>query len=184
LIDNLVPRICCAAMCAFIWPALAVARIPKNQTCKIKSVGLSITLPSDWACVNGGSTSSAPRLSVDAPGRVSHLDIFATNTTSSLSTLTPRIETITRQQFSHTGSHVSFTTTSSTVGTAIPALRMTARYRGPWVADVREITHVFYFFVHDGMFFELDYSAADPWTKTESPVFGRSAASIRFLPVS
>jgi len=160
--------------------ATATGRVPTTQTFTPKGLGLSFAMPSDWAGSSGGP--SGLRFSVAAPGRVANLSVYTGPTASSLAVLKPRLVTLVRGEFAGSDPHTSLTQRTTMVGSSVPALVLTVRYHGVWTTKVGRITHVMYLFVRGGTLYDFDFSAVDPWTQKELPIFAASARSIEFPP--
>ena len=95
--------------------------------------GISL-LPSDWACEKGG-TGSGPRYAGDAPGQTAHLDAYAAKTGSNapLSAYAPQLLASMRQHHAHAGTGLTVRSSTTKVGNAVPALRLSAGYHGVWL---------------------------------------------------
>ena len=156
-----------------------------TQTCRAKALALTFTLPSDWLCQIGGAPPK-PRYGGVAPGGPVLLYVYTDNAAPNkpISWYAPRLIALVKQGYAHSGTNLAVTSTSTNVGNALPAVRVTASYDGIWLEGAGQrgrITHVMYFFVRGGRLYEFDYHGVSPWVIKDLPVFTASAKSIRFL---
>jgi hypothetical protein len=155
----------------------AAANVPATQTFKPAELGVSFTLPSDWA---GGATGL--RFEAVGPGRVAQLDIAAAATTLPFATVKAKFVTAQRQRLAK-ASGASLTSRTVTVGSA-PAVEVITRYQGLGIYAPGEIREYIYAFEHGGMFFIVAYSTTSDWTAKEKPIFDASIRSFRLANVA
>jgi hypothetical protein len=180
--------VCCFVVAGATRPMSGHSAVPSTQTCKASNLGLTFTLPSDWACENGGAP-PAPRYAGVAPGRTAQLEVSTAQTTSSapLSVYANKLVEAVRRQYAHAGTGLAITSTNTKVDSTVPALRVSASYQGVWLQGAGErgqITHLIYFVLRGGVLFAFDYSAVTPWATKDIPAFMASARSIHFVSVA
>jgi hypothetical protein len=174
---------CAAALSAAAVAEASVEAVPVVHTFKPAGLGLSFTLPSDWAGT-GGTGASGARFEGFGPASVATLSVFTHATAQSLSELRPQLLATAREQTTLADAHASLVTHTTKVGASVPALQISVRYHGPWANGVGNITVLMYFFVQGGVLYEFDYTAVAPWTARYLPKIAASAKSIHFLQIA
>ncbi len=172
--------LCCGLALAGLSSATAASgNVPTTQTLKPKGLGLSFSMPSDWAGANGGP--SGLRYEVIAPGRVENLSIYTVKTAAPLSALATQLVAFTRKQFAgYKGLKVA--NSSTTLGLSTPAVEIKVGYYGLWsdTATAGEIHQDIFLIIRAGVLIEFDYGGVDPWASKDAPVIAASVKSIRF----
>jgi hypothetical protein len=153
---------------------VAQAAVPLTRTYNATGLGLSLALPSDWGAGATGVTSGAgPRFEGVGPASTGTLIVYTMRGAAPLSSVASAAEATIRLRYTAADPHASITTERTTIGSSLPAVKITASYHGLWADGVGEITHVVYFFESAGVVYEFDFMAVAPFTAKYLPAFQR-----------
>jgi hypothetical protein len=160
-------------------PFAAGIVVPTTQTCKPPSIPLTFTLPADWACQGPppyGKVMAGAKAGGVAPGYVVQLNIYTTkvHTTRPVSDYASDLAATMRQRLAPFAPTLRVTHAVTTVGAAEPAVLVTVR-------SGATVVHVDYFFIHDGVLYELDFGGGAKWLAKDMRAIKATARSVHFV---